>query len=137
ALAADPAGDTYVADTANGRIQVFDPEGNLLRAFGVSGRALGALTGPRGLATDPAGGLLVSDTVANRLELFSPGSDAFAAVWNTVAAPRAGFRAPAGIAVDPRGPVYVADPGRERILRVWSRSEEHTSELQSRENLVC
>src|SRR5439155_25848658 len=39
--------------------------------------------------------------------------------WTTVAAPRAGFRAPAGIAVDPRGPVYVADPGRERILRVW------------------
>ena len=36
-----------------------------------------------------------------------------------MAAPRAGFRAPAGIAVDPRGPVYVADAGRERILRVW------------------
>ena len=119
ALAADPAGDTYVADTANGRIQVFDPTGTFVRAFGVSGRALGAMTGPRGLATDPAGGLLVSDTVANRLELFAPGSDAFAAVWNSVAGPRPGFRAPAGIAVDPRGPVYVADPGRERILRLW------------------
>src|SRR6266566_6010277 len=77
-LAADPAGDTYVADTANGRIEVFDPEGNFVRAFGASGRALGAMTAPRGLATDPAGGLLVSDTAANRLELSAPGSDAFA-----------------------------------------------------------
>jgi DNA-binding beta-propeller fold protein YncE len=119
ALAADPAGDTYVADTANGRIEVFEPEGGFLRAFGASGRSLGTVTGPRGLATDPAGGLLVSDTVANRLELFAPGGGAFAAVWNSVAAPRAGFHAPAGIAVDPRGPVYIADPGAQRVLRVW------------------
>src|SRR5205807_2920221 len=116
ALAADRAGDTYVADTANGRIQVFDPEGNFLRAFGASGRALGAMTAPRGLATDPAGGLLVSDTAANRLELFSPPSDTFAAVWNGVAARRPGVHGPAGIAVDPRRPLYVAGAGAVRIL---------------------
>src|SRR5690606_41976543 len=30
-----------------------------------------------------------------------------------------------------------ADPGAARLLRDDHRSEEHTSELQSRENLVC
>jgi sugar lactone lactonase YvrE len=57
--------------------------------------------------------------VANRVELFSPGSDLFASVWNGVAAPQPGFHAPAGIAVDPSGPVYVADPGAARVLHLW------------------
>jgi hypothetical protein len=34
ALASDPAGDTYVADTANDRVEVFDPAGNYLRTIG-------------------------------------------------------------------------------------------------------
>src|SRR5207237_288619 len=36
-----------------------------------------------------------------------------------VAARRPGFHGPAGIAVDPRGPLYVADAGAGRILRLW------------------
>ena len=41
ALASDPAGDTYVADTANDRVEVFDPEGRLpahARRFWASAR---------------------------------------------------------------------------------------------------
>jgi DNA-binding beta-propeller fold protein YncE len=119
ALAASAGGETFVADTANGRIEVFGPDGMFLRSFGSPGRSLGAMSGPRGLAGDPAGGLLVSDSVANRVELFSPGSDAFAAVWNGVAAANGRFSAPAGIAVDPHGAVYLADAGDARVLRLW------------------
>jgi DNA-binding beta-propeller fold protein YncE len=119
ALASDPAGDTYVADTANDRVQVFDPEGRLLRTIGVSARALSVLTAPRGLALDPTGRLLVSDTVGNRVELFSPGSDAFAGTWTAAGGHRPGFDRPAGIAVNPRGPVYLADQGNERVLHLW------------------
>jgi tripartite motif-containing protein 71 len=119
ALASDPAGDTYVADTANDRIQVFNPEGRYLRTFGASGRALGVLTAPRGLAADPTGGLLVSDTVDNRVELFSAGSDAFAGAWTRAGGHRPSFSKPAGIAVDPRGPVYIADQGNARIGHLW------------------
>jgi tripartite motif-containing protein 71 len=119
ALASDPAGDTYVADTANDRIEVFGPEGGYLRTLGASGHDLSVLSAPRGLATDPTGRLLVSDTVSNRIELFSPGTDVFSGVWSTAVGRNAGFNGTTGIGVDPRGSVYVADPGDGRIARLW------------------
>ncbi|MFI4989855.1 MAG: hypothetical protein ACHQHO_02925 [Solirubrobacterales bacterium] len=119
AVASDPAGDNYVANTANDRIEVYGPEGRLLRTIGASARGLGALTGPRGLALDPSGGLLVSDTVGNRVELFAPLTDAFAGQWTLAGGHHPGFFTPTGIGVDPRGSVYVADQGNERIVRMW------------------
>ena len=41
-LAADSRGNLYVADTKNSRIQVFDPNGQFLRAIGVRDRATGS-----------------------------------------------------------------------------------------------
>jgi tripartite motif-containing protein 71 len=119
ALASDPAGDTYVADTANDRIEVFDPNGDYLRGFGSSGRGPGALSAPRGLAVDPSGRLLVSDTVDDRIEAFSPGSDTYTEQWTATAGHSAGFDAPAGIGIDARGSVYVADEGNARLVRLW------------------
>src|SRR6185437_17091239 len=75
AIASDPAGDTYVTNTANDRIEIYDPEGRFVRTIGISARGPNALTAPRGLAIDPAGRLLVSDTVGGRLELYAPESD--------------------------------------------------------------
>jgi DNA-binding beta-propeller fold protein YncE len=126
-LAADPAGDTYVADTANDRIEVFNPVGEYLRTIGLPGRGAGPLTAPRGVAVDPTGRLLVSDTVDNRIEVFSAESYAFSEQWSLTpgvvssagVAPSTGLASPAGIAVDPHGPVYVADEGNSRIVRLW------------------
>jgi len=119
ALASDPAGDTYVADTANDRVEVFDPSGNYLRTLGTSARGPGLLTAPRGLTIDPSGRLLVSDTVGNRIEAFAPGSDAYEGQWTAAGGYRPGFNTPEGIAADPRGYVYVADEGDERLVRLW------------------
>ncbi len=119
AVASDPAGDTYVANTANDRIEVYDPEGHFLRTIGISARGPGALTGPRGLALDPSGGLLASDTVGARIELFAPGTDAFVGQWTLAPGYKSSFAKPTGIGVDPRGSVYVADEGDERIARIW------------------
>lgn len=122
ALASGPAGDTFVADTANDRIEVFDAEGGYLRTLGASARDLTVLTAPGGLATDPTGRLLVSDTVSNRIELFSPETDIFSGVWSTAVGRHAAFNGTRGIGVDPHGSVYVADPGDERIVRLWGDS---------------
>ncbi len=127
ALASDPAGDTYVADTANDRIEVFDPLGEYLRTIGASARGAGQLTAPRGLAVDPTGRLLVSDTADNRIEAFAPGGDAYAEQWTLAAGvpssagfiPASGFASPAGLAVDPRGSVFVADEGHARLVHLW------------------
>lgn len=127
ALASDPAGDTYVADTANDRVEVFGPDGEYLRTIGASALEPGQLTAPRGLAIDPSGRLLVSDTANNRIETFAPAGDAFDEQWGLLAGvpssagftPASGFASPAGIAVDPRGSVYVADEGHQRLVRLW------------------
>ncbi len=119
AIASDPAGDNYVADTANDRIEVFSSEGRFLRTIGFSARGLGTLTAPRGLALDPSGGLLVSDTVGSRIELFAPLTEAFVTQWTVAGGHDAGFAKPTGIGVDPRGSVYVADEGNERIVHMW------------------
>jgi DNA-binding beta-propeller fold protein YncE len=119
ALASDPAGDTYVANTANDRIEVYDTNGNYLRALGISARGPGQLTGPRGLAIDPAGRLLASDTVGNRIETFAAGSASFAGQWTAAGGYAATFKTPAGIAVDPRGSVYVADRANARLVHLW------------------
>jgi tripartite motif-containing protein 71 len=119
ALASDPAGDTYVANTADDRVEVYNPEGRFLRTIGISARGPGVLTGPRGLALDPSGGLLVSDTVGARVELFAPSTDLFAGQWTSVGGYKSSFAKPAGIGLDARGSVYVADEGEQRVLHMW------------------
>ena len=127
ALAADAAGETYVADTANDRIEVFSPTGEYERTIGTPALGAGELTAPRGVEIDPTGRLLVSDTAVNRIEAFAPAGDAFAEEWHLDGGvpssagftPASGFAAPAGIAVDPHGSVFVADEAHERIVRLW------------------
>src|SRR5262249_14750154 len=119
ALASDALGDTYVADTANDRVEVFDPNGNLLRTIGIPVRGPGQLTAPEGLALDPTGRLLGSAPTADRVEAYAPGRGAFAGQWTLAGGRSTHFDAPAGIGVDPRGSVYVADAGNARLLRMW------------------
>ncbi len=94
-VAIDAAGDLYIADSANNRIQKFDSAGALLRAWGndvVAGNpetgfeictaaascragATGGLGGelnyPWGAATNAAGDLYVADLANNRIQKFS------------------------------------------------------------------
>src|SRR5262249_30535480 len=71
-LAADPAGNLYVADTKNHRIQVFDPAARPLRAFGSQGQGTGQLNEPCGVAVDPqSGDVWVADTWNARIAHFA------------------------------------------------------------------
>src|SRR5690606_39679329 len=48
-----------------------------------------------------------------------------------------GFRVRRPAALRPQAPMGPRRPRPRRSVPSWRRSEEHTSELQSRENLVC
>ena len=135
AAANDSKGNLYVADTMNHRIQVFAPDGSLLRSIGTQGNGEGQFLEPRGVALDSDGNIYVADTWNARVvKLSNDGS--FIKAWGTgtedfgggrragvtdgtlagnTAAPL-NFFGPRGIAVDKAGNVYVADTGNKRIV---------------------
>src|SRR3954447_25467588 len=109
-VATDAAGNVYVADTTNNRIQKFDSSGTFLRAWGkdvasagpgntgtgfevcgaangdtcqagATGGLGGELNSPRGLATDAAGDVYVADTTNNRIQKFADTPPAFDRAW--------------------------------------------------------
>lgn len=122
-VAVDPAGQIFVADTWNGRIQVFDAEGRFLRKWGVFATTNGdlgdpnSLFGPRGIAIDLDGNLLVADTGNKRILRFSPTGETLGQVGGGgVIAGR--FEEPTDVKVDPTdGTIVVADAWNGRIQR--------------------
>ena len=70
-IAADAAGDIYVVDSENNRVQMFDPEGHFLAKWGGRGIGLGQLSQPSAVAVGCEGSVYVADTDNNRLQRFN------------------------------------------------------------------
>jgi len=68
----DRAGNLYVNDAFNFRIQKLDPEGNYLKSFGYQGDTLGGLARPKGIALDHSGHLYVVDGAFENAQIFDP-----------------------------------------------------------------
>jgi sugar lactone lactonase YvrE len=134
-IAIDAAGNFYVSDAENKRIQKFDPAGKWLLAFGSEGNGDGQFaaispesvgTGPGGLAVDAVGNLYVADTWNHRIQKFDS-EGRFVAKWGSfinLADPAfadapdkdSRFYGPRGVAIGPDGNVYVTDTGNKRVL---------------------
>ena len=71
-VATDAAGDVYVADAGNNRIQKFTGTGTYITQWGSGGSGDGQFDYPKGVATDAAGNIYVSDTGNNRIQKFGP-----------------------------------------------------------------
>jgi uncharacterized protein (TIGR03663 family) len=125
-VAVDAAGQIYVSDTWNGRIQVFDANGTFLRKWGYFNTTNGelgdplALFGPRGLAIDLDGNVLVADTGNKRILRFSPTGELIQQVGGGgVIGGR--FEEPTSVAVSPvDGSVFVADTWNRRVQKLGS-----------------
>jgi DNA-binding beta-propeller fold protein YncE len=68
AIAISQAGDVYVTDTGNKRVQVFSLDGTFERMFGGSGSAPGQFNEEVGLSLDAQGNVYVADTWNNRIQ---------------------------------------------------------------------
>ena len=125
-VAVDGSGNIYVADTWNGRIQVFGADGSFQRKWGVFAIAGGeggdpnALFGPRGLGFDLDGNLVVADTGNKRIVRYRPTGEYVDQVGaGGVVAGR--FEEPTDVGVDPtNGTILVADSWNGRIQRFGS-----------------
>lgn len=120
----DGAGRIFVSDTWNGRIQVFDAEGNFLAKWGLFAILAADQTdpmqlfGPRGLAVDGDGNVLVADTGNKRIVRYtSEGQFVDQIGGGGVILGR--FDEPTGVAVSPvDGSIFVADTWNRRIQKL-------------------
>ncbi len=109
--AVDAAGNVYVVDRGNNRIDEFDNGGGFLAKFGTNmvGRATG-------IAVDGSGNVFVSDVVNNLVIKFD-NTGSFVTQWGSSGSGDGQFSGPFGIGVDASGNVFVADNGRDRIQK--------------------
>lgn len=113
-VATDAAGNIYVADGGNARIQKFSAKGEFLSLFGRAGSGEGELREPNGVAVDSAGNIYVTDAANHRLVKFKP-DGSLAAQWK---GPESGFYGPRDLALGSDNSLYVVDQGRARIVRI-------------------
>ncbi|HEX6688672.1 MAG TPA: hypothetical protein VF085_08415 [Solirubrobacterales bacterium] len=115
-IATDTAGNVYVCDNRNNRIQKFDSDGFFLAEWGGTGSGDGQFVFPEGIATDPDGNVYVADTGNNRIQKFTS-TGAFVTKWGSHGTADGQFREPSDVAVDRDGNVYVVDTTNDRIQK--------------------
>jgi len=113
-LAVDNAGNIFVADTNNDRLQKFSPTGVFLSVMGKRGSGPGQFLEPGGIAVDSGGYIYVADVSNHRVQKLKP-DGSFLAEWK---GPEPGFIAPRDIAIGADNSVYVVDQGRSQIVRL-------------------
>jgi tripartite motif-containing protein 71 len=118
-IATDGAGDLYVADYGNNRIQKLAPSGRVLAKWGRRGRGPSQFRGPRGVAVDRFGDVYVADKFNNRIQKFN-GHGRFLRKWGrnggdgSVGSKSGQFRIPYSVAAG-ANVLYVADTGNNRL----------------------
>lgn len=109
-------GEVFVADSRNGRIQVFDLDGNFLRQFGRPGEDPGELGRPMNL-TIHDGELYVPEYFNDRIQVFGLDGTARRIIGGPGDGPGA-FNAPGGVAVAANGDLFVADFYNQRVQQL-------------------
>jgi hypothetical protein len=112
-VALDGAGNVYVSDTGNHRIQKFDPNGAFLTQWGTLGSGNGQFNGPRGIACR-AGNVFVVDAGNARIQVFTL-TGAYVTQWGSSGTGNGQFMAARGICADGYGTVYVTDATLNRV----------------------
>jgi DNA-binding beta-propeller fold protein YncE len=115
-IAADPKGNIIVADTWNGRVQVFDPNGQPTSAWDIDGWLDKDRVGKPYLAVDQQSRIYVADEVGNRVLVFDE-SGKYLGGFGQYGTDARGFVTISGIAVDAAGNIFVVDAGTGRILK--------------------
>ena len=112
-MTVDSAGNILIADTNNGRLQRFSPDGIFLGLIGRKGDGPGEFREPSGLAIDSRGNIYVADTGNHRVQKLKP-DGTFLAEWTGV---DPGFDSPRDICVGKDNSLYVVDEGHAQIVK--------------------
>jgi uncharacterized protein (TIGR03437 family) len=136
-LAADAAGNLYIADLGNNRVRRIAPDGTISTVAGNGYKASAGegqiatqapLLTPRNVAVDSIGNFYISEFQGHRVRRVSPDGAMYTLAGDGVAGlggdngpgTAAQLNYPAGLAVDRAGAIYVADSGNGRIRKIVS-----------------
>ncbi|MCB1275479.1 hypothetical protein [Prosthecobacter sp.] len=123
----DSAGDVFTTEASVGRVQKFSPEGKPLLAWGTLEDKPGGfgglftafnakLVGPIGIAMDAHGRLWIT-AVSGRVQCFTPEGKYLGGFGDTQGTEPGQFYAPHGIAISPRGEIFVVDSYNHRVQK--------------------
>lgn len=125
-LEVDAAGNLFVCDQLNARIQTFDPTGAFVRTFGVRGDQIHNFEGPMGIAIDNSGNLWIADIRKAALITYTaqtPPQLLMLTHGPVASEGKYSFKSPMDIFIDKNNRIYTADPLARRIS-VWQILDE-------------
>jgi uncharacterized protein (TIGR03437 family) len=135
-IAVDAAGNLYIADGDNPRIRKVSPNGTISTVAGIGQNGFNGdnipatsamMFGPSDVALDGAGNIYIADTGNNRIRKIAADTGLITTIAGTGTrdvtgdggpAVKATLNEPAGVFVDSKGQVFIADTGNGRIRRI-------------------
>ena len=112
-----PAGEVFVVDQNNRRVQVFNRSGDFQRQFSLntaSGSGSGLSGRSQGITGDSSGRIYVADTFQGQVQVFDAQGNFLSTLGSYGIGPGQ-FRSPVGLAADPYGRLLVASANNSRI----------------------
>jgi DNA-binding beta-propeller fold protein YncE len=113
-VAVDRNGRIYVSDTWNYRVQILDPDGKFIRAFGAQGDRPGEFIRPKGIAVDSEGHVYVADAEFNNFQILSSDGQPLLAVGSLGTDPGQ-FALLAGLYIDSKDQIYTTEMFHGRV----------------------
>lgn len=112
-ITSDDAGFTYLIDRATAEVNVFNPDGALLKKWQVVGEASADLTD---IMSGPKGNLYITDAANDRVVCYTRDGQLVATFGQSGSNPGM-FKSPVSLASDGQGNIYVLDQGNNRVQK--------------------
>ena len=112
----DPAGNLYVVDSGNERIEKFGPDRAFITTWGETGVDDGQFLFPREIAIDGQGRLFVTDEGRHDVQVFTSDGQ-FLFSFGEQGKDAGQFFEPAGVAIDRDGNIWIGDFGNRRLQK--------------------
>ncbi len=123
-VAVDADANLYVTDMYNNRVEIFDADGNFIRAWGKQGDRPGTFSKPKGIAIDADGHVWVADAVQDILQCYT--AEGQFLMWMGGHGLYPGqFRALTGLYIDKNNRIFTSEqyPGRVQMFRYFTDDE--------------